>query len=335
MRLRDCAMFLLVNFIVLEAASAYKGTHIAKLTPKAYVTPGSVLIWIPGMLLMAIKWLMYMLTLCLVFAAVCLVGKVPFVAFTDDEWVLFERPSEQVAQLVSFDDVETVVNLIPMPQGLVGNLAEEELGAVPMISEVFVNCWETIQELLRHRIGRACIKIKRRTRLHEVVEDRFVHTHLSGGEIGPNPIRLGSTDIGQRFADVHRFNMYRDLLASDRHDLEFSIQRQSGSRRFFKQAVSFVSGADSRACAEPLKSCDSRVENYRNKGEPTHTPHFLVMGSILFLVGLMLSYQVWFKFDLYFPRNSSDAIPVALIVLSAVLMWSGGMFLLAGFGMWP
>jgi hypothetical protein len=73
------------------------------------------------------------------------------------------------------------------------------------------------------------------------------------------------------------------------------------------------------------------IDNDCYQCETVYKPRLIVVGVILFLLGPVLIYQVFCKLDIYFSRNSSIAVPFALIMLSAILMWLGMWLVGSGF----
>ncbi len=82
----------------------------------------------------------------------------------------------------------------------------------------------------------------------------------------------------------------------------------------------------------PLPGRQASINDDGEKSKPTYEFCLIVVGFSFFLLGIVLSYQIWLKLDIYFPGDFSIAIPVALIVLCACLMWLGMWLVGSGFG---
>jgi uncharacterized membrane protein len=81
-----------------------------------------------------------------------------------------------------------------------------------------------------------------------------------------------------------------------------------------------------------LDGGNSGVGENDNESKPIYEPLLVIVGFVLVLSGLILSKKVFWKIDDYFVRQPSIAIPLALIILSVILMWLGIGIAAYGFG---
>lgn len=127
------------------------------------------------------------------------------------------------------------------------------------------------------------------------------------------------------------------------HD-HFYVVRNSGYQRAVLQLDSRQShpstelkapgfyGVNVRPAAlERLPCGESCVDNDGDQRQPAYETSPLVVGGILILCGLVLTFYVWWNLDGYFSRYDSLSVPLAGILIGAVFIWIGMACMLSSF----
>jgi len=103
------------------------------------------------------------------------------------------------------------------------------------------------------------------------------------------------------------------------------------SELLLREGEVIASSLSSFLCGASLPESQSRIDTDENERQNFHDKSFIVAGCILFALGIVFLYKVWWKLSFDFSSNMNVAAYVALVIVCFVVMWFGMGLLGIGF----